>query len=467
MVVEELSTRMAAMGHDVTCFNRSGNHVGGKEFNMDMGAEYRGVRLRRVPTVERKGLAAVTSSFFASLYSAVGKFDVVHIHAEGPAVFCWLPKLFGKKVCVSIHGLDHLRAKWKGKIGARYIRLGEKMAVRHADEIIVLGRDVQKYFEEAYGRRTRLIPNGASRPAFAPPELIRERFGLDRDSYILYLGRIVPEKGGHYLVRAFRDVDTKKKLVIAGGASDSAEYLAGLKTLAEGDGRVIFTGFVQGRLLEELYSNAYIYCLPSDLEGMPLSLLEAMGYGNCCLTSDIPECVEAVGFFHVFRHQNLVPKQVGHCQNKGTNHQYDQRGGCRQKFVPAHKTKYIRRIQYYKNTQREHQDQCYPKRFHQQSQKARLLPIGIIPGHPGDKNGCDCGGNGQYQSIHSQPGVVNADHAVPFHKTQHRSVEMAVYRNDNRGKKENHDRLQMPFQMLSPYHFPINIFPRVKEIQQI
>lgn len=295
VVVEELSTRMAAMGHDVTCFNRSGNHVGGKEFNMDMGAEYRGVRLRRVPTVERKGLAAVTSSFFASFYSAVGKFDVVHIHAEGPAVFCWLPKLFGKKVCVSIHGLDHLRAKWKGKIGARYIRLGEKMAVRHADEIIVLGRDVQKYFEEAYGRRTRLIPNGASRPAFALPELIQERFGLDRDSYILYLGRIVPEKGGHYLVRAFRDVDTKKKLVIAGGASDSAEYLAGLKTLAEGDGRVIFTGFVQGRVLEELYSNAYIYCLPSDLEGMPLSLLEAMGYGNCCLTSDIPECVEAVG----------------------------------------------------------------------------------------------------------------------------------------------------------------------------
>ena len=118
---------------------------------------------------------------------------------------------------------------------------------------------------------------------------------MDKDSYILYLGRLVPEKGEHYLIKAFQQIKTDKKLVIAGGASDTDAYMEELKKLAAGDERILFTGFVQGRMLQELYSNAYVYVLPSDLEGMPLSLLEAMSYGNCCLTSGIPECAEVVG----------------------------------------------------------------------------------------------------------------------------------------------------------------------------
>ena len=82
--------------------------------------------------------------------------------------------------------------------------------------------------------------------------------------------------------------------MIAGGSSDTDNFLRKLKNLADGDKRINFTGFVQGQVLEELYSNAYIYVLPSDLEGMPLSLLEALSYGNCCLVSDIPECAEVV-----------------------------------------------------------------------------------------------------------------------------------------------------------------------------
>ena len=108
------------------------------------------------------------------------------------------------------------------------------------------------------------------------------------------MGRLVPEKGIHYLVEAFRQLRTDKKLVIAGGSSDTDEYAQKLRQMAAGDDRIVFTGFVQGRLLEELYSNAYVYVLPSDVEGMPLSLLEAMSYGNCCLVSDIPECAEVV-----------------------------------------------------------------------------------------------------------------------------------------------------------------------------
>lgn len=295
IVVEELATRMNAEGHRVTCYNRDGHHVSGAEFDRKAGKEYKGVRLKTVPTIERKGLAAVTSSFFASLFCALGRYDVVHIHAEGPAFFCWIPKLFGKKVVVTIHGLDWQRQKWQGGFGSKYIRIGEKMAVRWADEIIVLSRGAQKYFEDTYQRRTRFIPNGVTKPDTQKPEMIKEKFGLEKDSYILYLGRIVPEKGEHYLIRAFKNTVTDKKLVIAGGASDTDDYMKELKEMAAGDDRILFTGFVQGKVLQELYSNAYVYTLPSDLEGMPLSLLEAMSYGNCCLVSDIPECTEVVG----------------------------------------------------------------------------------------------------------------------------------------------------------------------------
>lgn len=293
IVVKELSSRMAQDGYDVTCYNRSGHHVSGAEYD-DATIEYEGVHQKTVPTINRRGLAAVSSSFFAALYSAFGRYDVVHIHAEGPAFFCWLPKLFGKRVAVTIHGIDWQREKWQSGFGSKFIRQGEKNAVKYADEIIVLSKGVQDYFKDTYGRKTHFIPNGVNRPEIREADLITEKFGLTKDSYILFLGRLVPEKGIRYLVEAFKNVKTDKKLVITGGSSDTDSFMEELKELARDDKRIIFTGFVQGQMLDELYSNDYIYTLPSDLEGMPLSLLEAMSYGNCCLVSDIPECVEVV-----------------------------------------------------------------------------------------------------------------------------------------------------------------------------
>ena len=293
IVVEELSTRMVERGHSVTCYNRSGHHVSGKEFDGGSLKEYKGVRLKSVITINRKGLAAMTSSFFAAICTAFGKYDVVHFHAEGPCAMLWLPKLFGKRCIATIHGIDWQRAKWGG-FASKYIKFGEKVAAKYADEIIVLSEGVQKYFMDTYGRKTVFIPNGVNRPILRGPQLIKERFGLEKDSYILFLGRLVPEKGITYLIEAFQGVTTDKKLVIAGGSSDTDTFMQELKQLAEGDNRIIFTGFVQGQMFEELYSNAYVYTLPSDLEGMPLSLLEAMSYGNCCLTSDIAECAEVV-----------------------------------------------------------------------------------------------------------------------------------------------------------------------------
>ena len=294
IVVKELCTRMARQGCQVTCYNRSGHHVSGAEYDDIDNTNYEGIRQKCVPTIEKKGLAAVSASAFAALYSAFGKYDVVHIHAEGPAFFSWLPKMFGKRVVVTIHGVDWQREKWQSGFGSKFIRQGEKNAVKYADEIIVLSKGVQDYFKETYGRETHFIPNGVNRPQIRKANLITEKFGLKKDSYILFLGRLVPEKGIRYLVEAFKNVKTDKKLVIAGGSSDTDSFMEELKGLAKDDERILFTGFVQGAMLDELYSNAYIYTLPSDLEGMPLSLLEAMSYGNCCLVSDIPECAEVV-----------------------------------------------------------------------------------------------------------------------------------------------------------------------------
>ena len=294
IVVKELCTRMARQGCQVTCYNRSGHHVSGAEYDDIDNTNYEGIRQKYVPTIEKKGLAAVSASAFAALYSAFGKYDVVHIHAEGPAFFSWLPKMFGKRVVVTIHGVDWQREKWQSGFGSKFIRQGEKNAVKYADEIIVLSKGVQDYFKETYDRKTHFIQNGVNRPQIREAGLIAEKFGLKKDSYILFLGRLVPEKGIRYLVEAFKNVKTDKKLVIAGGSSDTDSFMEELKELAKGDDRILFTGFVQGTMLDELYSNAYIYTLPSDLEGMPLSLLEAMSYGNCCLVSDIPECAEVV-----------------------------------------------------------------------------------------------------------------------------------------------------------------------------
>lgn len=318
IVVEELSTRMVKLGHQVTCYNRKGHHVSGSEYDNDRLSDYKGVKLKPVWTLDKKGLAAMTSSVSASIKAAFGKYDIVHFHAEGPCAMLWLPKLFGKRCIATIHGLDHQRSKWGG-FASKYIKFGEKVAVKYADEIIVLSNGVQDYFQSTYNRTTRFIPNGVNRPVIREPQLIKEKFGLEKNSYILFLGRIVPEKGLQYLIEAFKQVNTHKKLVIAGGASDTNGFMNKIKDMAKEDNRIIFTGFVQGEMLEELYSNAYAYTLPSDLEGMPLSLLEAMSYGNCCLVSDIDECAEVVEdkavVFKKSDVDNLIKKLQYLCDN--------------------------------------------------------------------------------------------------------------------------------------------------------
>ncbi len=294
VVVEELSKRLVQMGHSVTVYNRSGLHVSDKGADLDAHKlkKYKGIRIVRVPTPANKAMNAIVYSFIATMFALVGNYDVIHYHAEGPSIMLVIPHFFGIRTIATIHGLDWQRSKWGG-FASKVLKLGEKIAAKYADEVIVLSKNVHQYFKETYNRETIYIPNGVNRTEFMEPDIISRDYGLEKGKYILYLGRLVPEKGVTSLIEAFSDVKTDMKLVIAGGTSHSDEYVEQIKEMAAKDKRVVLTGFVQGSLLSELYTNAYLYVLPSDLEGMPISLLEAMSFGLRCLASDIPENMEA------------------------------------------------------------------------------------------------------------------------------------------------------------------------------
>lgn len=308
VVVEELSKRYIDLGYAVDAYNRAGYHVSGRVYSTNgVSGFYEGIRIFTIPTFQNGKLNAIVYSFLATLRSIFTSYDVYHFHAEGPCAFLWMVKLFHpkKRLIVTIHGLDWQRAKW-GNFASKVLKYGEKQAAKHADEIIVLSRNVQEYFKETYNRDTHYIPNGIKAPIKKEAKKITEKYGLKKNGYILFLARIVPEKGLHYLIEAFKDIDTDLKLVIAGGSSNSIEYVESIKEMAAKDSRIIMTGFVQGQMLEELYSNAYIFVLPSDIEGMALSLLEAASFGNCCLVSDIKENVEVICDQGVtFRHGNV------------------------------------------------------------------------------------------------------------------------------------------------------------------
>ncbi len=292
IVVGELSKRMAALGNEVTAYNRKSRHIAGEGFETAEGlGSYEGVKLKWVYTPDSARLNAIVYSFLSTADAVLKSYDIIHFHAEGPSAMVPLAKFFKKRCIVTIHGLDWQRSKWGG-FATKFLKYGEKCAAKYADEIIVLSKNVQEYFKNTYNRDTVYIPNGIEEPQIKNAEIIKEKYALEKDGYILYLGRLVPEKGIHFLINAYKNTDTALPLVIAGGASHTVEYENELRELAKDDKRIVFTGFVEGYELGELYSNALLYVLPSELEGMPISLLEAMSYGNACLTSDISECTE-------------------------------------------------------------------------------------------------------------------------------------------------------------------------------
>ncbi len=288
-VLTSLCPRLAEKGLEVTCFNRSSDCVENEYVKMVDNNKYKGVALKNVWTINKRGLSAMVASFTGAICATLGNFDIVHFHAEGPCAAMWIPKMFGKRCVATVHGLDWQREKWGKSFASSYIKFGERVMVKCADEIIVLSHSAQKYFKDTYNRETVLIHNGIDRPLKKEAEEITKLYGLGKGSYICIVSRLTAEKGVHYLIDAYNSIKTDKKLVIAGDTSDTDKYVSMLKQKAEGNPDIIFTGFISGDVLREIYSNAYAVTLPSDIEGMSLSLLEALAYGNAVLCSDIPE----------------------------------------------------------------------------------------------------------------------------------------------------------------------------------
>ena len=291
VVVSELIP-LLAKDNDVTVYDRYEIDGDGK---FPVGEnQFDNVHIKKAPTFKKSAVNAQLSSMTATFKCMFGPYDVVHIHAEGPCVFMWLLKLARKKTVVTIHGLDWQRDKW-GKFASWYIHLGEKMAAKYADEIIVLSKGVQDYFRETYGRETHFIRNGVNvHPDFNTDEI--EKFNLKKGEYILYLGRFAPEKRLDLLYEAYKKSGVDMKLVLAGPFADLDQENDWYKRAAA-DPDVLFTGHADGRLKTQLFSNAAMFVLPSNLEGMSISLLEAMGYGCRIIASNIPENKNVLGKF--------------------------------------------------------------------------------------------------------------------------------------------------------------------------
>jgi glycosyltransferase involved in cell wall biosynthesis len=287
---EQAGSELACLGDQVTVYCRN-------YFTPDI-PEHRGMRVLRLPTLRTKHLETVVHTLLSTVHAMFSDCDIVHYHCLGPALFSFLPRLAGKKTVVTVQGLDWQRRKW-GRIASRVLRWGEAAAVNFPNSTMVVSQTLQKYFEQRYRRVTIYVPNGASpMPKVSAAHL--EKWDLLPDNYVLFLGRFSPEKNCNLLIEAFERVNTSMKLVLAGGSSHSDAYVEQLRR-HESD-RIRFLPWTSGDDLACLLSNAALFVLPSDLEGLSLALLDAMAAGVCVLTSDIPEnneVVEGVGFtFH-------------------------------------------------------------------------------------------------------------------------------------------------------------------------
>lgn len=279
----ELSIRLVQRGHAVTVFSQTGRNL---------PDNHCGVRITRVPSLQGKHTETLFRSLIAAFLSGLSRFDIVHYHAEGPGLFSLVSRLFGKRTVLTIQGLDWKRDKWS-PFAQRSIRVAEQIGARFAHHIVVVSRTLERYFLSTYRRHTSYIPNGVSIDG-SPPTVDNIRsLGLAPKDYCLFASRLVPEKGCHTLIEVYNALDTRKKLVIAGSARYQDEYVNQLVRHAD-PRKVLFTGHLEGRFLQELFANAHIFILPSHVEGLSNALLEAIGHRLCTLVSDIPENLEVI-----------------------------------------------------------------------------------------------------------------------------------------------------------------------------
>ena len=282
--VEELGARLVELGHEVTVYTRP-------HYTDPALHEYRGMRLVSLPTVGTKHLDAIVHSTLASFAACGGGYDVVHYHAIGPSLASPIARIRGRTVVATIHGQDWRRAKW-GRAASATLRLSEWTALHVPAATIVVSRALAGAYRDAGAERVVYLPNGVTVDS-GDEESVLGELGVEPGRYVLFAGRVVPEKGLHYLLEAYAADSPDVPLVVAGDSSHSARYADGLRDSA-GPG-VLFAGYRYGAQLAALFRHCALFVLPSDLEGLPIVLLEALAYGCPVLASDIAPNREVLG----------------------------------------------------------------------------------------------------------------------------------------------------------------------------
>ena len=296
-VTEEIGSRLVKRGHQVTVYSS-------RDYGTREDAWHKGMEIKTVPSINTKAFHKLSICFHATRdVMRRRNADLVHFHAVGPSIFSIFPRLAGIPTVVQVHGLEWMRDKW-GLMAKTFFRLSDYTVACFPTKATAVSMVQKDYYERRFRKEIVYIPNGVKAVHRESPDWIL-RCGLVPGRYILFAARLVEEKGAHLLISAFRALDTDMSLVIAGDAAHSGRYKARLRDLAGDDARIFFPGFVAGKPLQELFSNAYLFCLPSTLEGMPVALLEAMSYGNCCVASDIRENREALeDYGYTFENRN-------------------------------------------------------------------------------------------------------------------------------------------------------------------
>lgn len=288
--VEELSKRLASRGIEVTVYNR-------RWFSNLADGKFGKINIVTTPSIHTKHFDAISHTLFSTIHAIKNKFDVIHYHGVGPALLAWIPRVFAPQIHVvaTFHCVDRKHAKW-GVLARLALRIGEWAACKFPHSTIAVSRQILLYSREAFDANCKYIPNGVpvAKKVYDDSE-IKEKFGVTAGNYFLAVTRLIPHKGVHYLITAFKKLDTNKKLVIVGGGHFTETYVKQLKKLAGEDKRIIFTGVATGNTLNALYTNAFAVVQPSVAEGLSIALLEAMSYGKPIISSDIPENTDPLG----------------------------------------------------------------------------------------------------------------------------------------------------------------------------
>jgi len=284
--VEQLGQRLVQRGHQVTVYCRS-HHIKYR------GTTYKGMRLATLPTIANKYLDTIVHSFISSLHALTQHYDMALYFIAGNSLVTWIPRLAGTKTILNVDGLDWKREKWP-TLAKKYIQFAEYLATKLPNVYVTDSHVVQGYYRDRFGSEPPYIPYGSEVEVVPPGETLAG-LGLEPGKYVLFVGRLVPENCAHHLVEAFAGLDTDLKCVIVGDAAYAEGYIASLKARAQGDARIIFTGYVFGRGYYELGSNACLFVETSGVGGTHPALVEAMAFGNCVAVHNTPENLETVG----------------------------------------------------------------------------------------------------------------------------------------------------------------------------